>query len=275
MFRIRLVPFIAAIITIGPTLTGTANAADARVGARYSVSVAGFPVASGTLSMIIQDRAYSMQVGMRTSGVGRIAFTSRGSAKSIGWLADARVKPAKYTLNSVTNKKPSNVDMSMKSGAIRSLNVRPKLKKRPDRVPVTKAHRRGVLDPVSAILMPLARTGTALNAAACNRTLPIFDGWTRYDIRLSYKETRKVSFKGYAGSVVVCKARWVPVAGHRPARRSVKYLQNNRDMDIWLAPIGQLPYLVPLRASIRTKAGPLVVEARNISMKTGRLAQAD
>lgn len=58
----------------------------------------------------------------------------------------------------------------------------------------------------------------------CNRTLPIFDGAARYDIKLSYSGTRQVALDGCNGSVVVCQARYVPIAGHRALRPSTKFM---------------------------------------------------
>jgi len=250
-------------------------AADARIGVVYRASLGGFPLAKGTLSMVIQGDAYSTQVGLKTTGLGRIAIKSRTNAEAVGWLSGIKISPTRYTMAAITNKKPTNVRMSSGSSGFQKVNAKPRLKKRPDRVPVTGRHRNGTLDPVSAILMPVPRHTKTLSRKACARTLPIFDGWTRYDIKLSYAGMRTVKIKGYKGKVVVCKIRWVPVAGHRPGKGNVKYMQNNRDMKIWLAPVGQLPYLVPLRISIRTKVGQLVVDARKVRVATGRLAQAN
>ena len=69
-----------------------------------------------------------------------------------------------------------------------------------------------VVDPVSARLMPVVGTGDPTDAANCDRTLPIFDGWTRYDIRLEYKGAKPVKVEGFEGEAVICGARWVPVA---------------------------------------------------------------
>ena len=57
-----------------------------------------------------------------------------------------------------------------------------------DRVPVTAAHTRGIIDPVSALLMPTQGRGEPLDPDNCNRTLPVFDGATRFNVVLSYAE---------------------------------------------------------------------------------------
>ena len=78
---------------------------------------------------------------------------------------------------------------------------------------------------------------------------------------LSYAGTRNVDKPGYAGPVVVCNARYVPVAGHRPGRPATKFMEDNRDLSVWLAPVEGTRILMPLRISVRTMMGTLVVEA--------------
>ena len=41
--------------------------------------------------------------------------------------------------------------------------------------------------------------------------------------------------------MVVCAVYFVPVAGYIPHRATIKYLTSQRDMEVWLAPIGGDP----------------------------------
>ena len=52
---------------------------------------------------------------------------------------------------------------------------------------MTDAHRKGVIDPMSAAIMPVAGKGEVLTPDACKRKLAIFDGRKRADIDLVYK----------------------------------------------------------------------------------------
>ena len=54
---------------------------------------------------------------------------------------------------------------------------------------------------------------------------------------------------------------FVPIAGYIPTRSAIKYLQEQRDMEIWLAPIGTSRVLVPYRISIPTPIGVGVMQA--------------
>ena len=77
--------------------------------------------------------------------------------------------------------------------------------------PVAEVHKRGIIDPVSALVMPVPARGEPTDPANCNRTLPIFDGAARFNMVLSYAATRIVEKPGYKGPVLVCNVRYVPI----------------------------------------------------------------
>jgi hypothetical protein len=60
---------------------------------------------------------------------------------------------------------------------------------------------------------------------------------------------------------VVCTVLYRPVAGHRPERPAIKYLIEQRDMEMWLAPIAGTRVLVPFRFSVPTPFGLGVLQA--------------
>ena len=85
-----------------------------------------------------------------------------------------------------------------------------------------------------------------VSPAACNRKVPIFDGYTRFDIDLTYVGERRVTAKGYDGPVAVCAARYVPISGHSRDRPATKFMADNKDLEVWLAPIEQRPRADPV-----------------------------
>jgi hypothetical protein len=128
-------------------------------------------------------------------------------------------------------------------------------------VPITAANKRGVIDPASALMMPVLGRADPMDPTNCSRTLPIFDGATRFDVSLSYGETRNVAKPGYNGPVLVCNARYTPIAGHRPDRPGVKFMEDNREMSVWLAPVEGTRVLLPVRIAVRTTVGTNIIEA--------------
>ena len=70
------------------------------------------------------------------------------------------------------------VRMALAHGNVVQAEITPPLIDMQDRVPVTPANKRGIIDPVSALLMPTQGRGEPLDPENCNRTLPVFDGAT-------------------------------------------------------------------------------------------------
>lgn len=257
----------AAIVAACLAGLPAAAAADlAKVGGVYDISFGGVPFAEGKLSLVVAGDAYSAKVTMRPSAVARIFSSETVDAEAAGWLRDAAVVPGRYSLKSSTEEKTTLVKMALSGGALTSVDVTPRPKRFKDQVPIELRHWRNVLDPLSAIVMTVRDPAEATGPAGCARTLPVYDGWSRFDIPLSYKGTKTVETKSYHGTVVVCAARWVPIAGHRKNKLSVKFMQENRDLEVWLAPVGGTGVLVPFRIAVGTMRGTLVLEARDLKM---------
>jgi hypothetical protein len=169
---------------------------------------------------------------------------------------------ANYAQSVVYDKKTDDVRIALNGGNVKEYSAEPPPIPVPDRVPVTEAHRRNVLDPMSAGLMLVPGNGDPVRPDACKRTLAIFDGRGRFDLALSYKRMDHVrADKGYQGPVVVCTVRYQPISGHRPNRYAIKYLMETREIEMWLAPVAGTRVLVPYRISVPTTLGSAVLEA--------------
>jgi hypothetical protein len=126
---------------------------------------------------------------------------------------------------------------------------------------VTEANRQGIIDPLTAMLFWAVALG-AFSQGTCRRTLPIFDGHQRYDLKLAFKRMDKVTAeKGYAGPVVVCPLRYQPIVGHISSNALVKYLSEGREMEVALAPVAGRRVLAPFRLSVVSVLANLVIEA--------------
>jgi hypothetical protein len=111
-------------------------------------------------------------------------------------------------------------------------------------------------------LLRVPGTGDPMAPESCQRTLSVFDGRIRYDLRLAFKRMDKVkAVKGYSGPVLVCAVYFTPVSGYVPSRTTLKYLAEQRDMEVWLAPIAGTRVLVPFRAQGPTPIGQAVLQA--------------
>jgi hypothetical protein len=275
-WRIRLVPHLTAISLLGrsaglvlvlASAAAPASAA-AMVDGTYDISVGGFGVGVGVFRATLGERTYTATVTMRLTGLARFMSDGHGAASSMGTVANARPVPANYSLSTTSGNYTQTIRMGLLGGAVRVLNVSPAPRPRPDVVPVTLAHRRGIIDPVGALVMPMAGTGDLLSPGACARNLPVFDGRQRFDIRLAFDRMDKATGTGksaYSGPVVVCRASYLPVAGHRLRPGVGK--QAAAAAEVWLAPVAGTRVLVPWKISVKTPSGQAVIQARTLAIR--------
>ena len=229
--------------------------------AAYSVRLLGLSLGTAGLVGSVEPKAYRLQASAKLSGIAAAVSRSEGAATASGVISKGRILPATYASASSNSKETRTVRMALNAGNVSAAEVAPPADPSVDRVPVTEAQKRGVIDPLSAILMPVATSGPLIGPAACARSIPVYDGVTRFDVPLSYVGTRKVSAIGYDGPVVVCAARYRPVAGHRRDREATRFMAENKQMEVWLAPLEEARALAPFRISVATMIGTLVIEA--------------
>lgn len=237
-------------------------AAQVRLEARYSATIAGIPIGGGTWAIDINDTQYTAAVNGATTGLLRAFTGGQGSATARGTLGVGRLLSSIYAATITSRKKTDSIRITIANGNVKDFKIDPPADEDPERVPITEASQRGVLDPMTASLVRMPGSGDLLAPEACQRTLEVFDGRLRYDMQFAFKRVEKVKAgKGYAGPVVVCAVYFSPVAGYIPSRASIKYLSKQRDMEVWLAPIAGTRVLVPYRAQGPTPIGQAVLEA--------------
>ena len=251
----------ALALTIADAERGHASA-QGRLDARYTVTLAGLPIGQGAWVIEIGDDSFTASASGATSGLLQVFASGHGQSASRGGVSGGQLIPSSYASRIVTDQKSDEVRMVISSGSVKEFVASPPTVAGPDRVPVTEAHRRGVSDPMTASLMRVPGSGDTLVPQACQRTLAIFDGRMRYDLRLAFKRLERVrTEKGYQGIAVVCAVNFAPIAGHIPDRAAIKYLVQLRDIEMWLAPIACTRVMVPYRVSIPTPLGVGVMQA--------------
>ncbi|WP_210493196.1 DUF3108 domain-containing protein [Microvirga antarctica] len=233
----------------------------------YDITLAGLSLGTADLSSTFEGSRYKMLAAVKLSGLAKMLTGGKGAATANGAIAGPRPQPAAFAVTSRSSSDQRTVRMGLTSGNVAAVEITPPIDEKPDRVPVKDGDKLGVVDPVSALLMPAMASGDLMNAANCNRTIPVFDGAARFDVVLSYDGTKTVDKVGYKGPVLVCKARYIPISGHRSLRPATKFMEENKDMSVWLAPLTAQRVLVPLRIAVRTMVGLSVVEASRWAME--------
>lgn len=273
----------AAFALAGLTALAAAAPASAetRVRARYSVTVAGFDIGSATMQTGIGATSYDMNLSVRMSGLVKFITGGKAAATSRGSFQGAKVVPTAYAINTRASEKGQMIRFALAGGVVRQLSVEPPPKPNRHVIPVSDADKRGIVDPLSAVMMPVPGGGDTLSEKACDRTLPVFDGRQRYDVSLRYDRMEQArpdtsdnadpnAKGGYEGKLVVCKASYRAISGHRPDKDNVKFMEANKEMEVWLAPVAGTRALMPWKISIRTQYGLAVITATSFVVDEGK-----
>ena len=237
-------------------------AAQGRLEAQYTMTLAGLPIGQGTWVIDLSDRQYSAEATGGTTGLLRAFTGGEGGTTVQGTLQAGKPVQSAYAATIKSSKKTDEIRLTVSNGRVKDLKLDPPRDNDAERVPITEDDQRNVLDPMTATLLRVPGSGNPLAPEACQRTLAIFDGRLRYDLQLAFKRMDQVKAdKGYQGPVVVCAVYFLPVAGHIPSRAAVKYMSKLRDIEVWLAPIAGTRVLVPFRVASPTPVGSAVLEA--------------
>ncbi|MEM8811545.1 MAG: DUF3108 domain-containing protein [Pseudomonadota bacterium] len=259
---------VAGIVTLAGLMLSLPATAETKVSIAgdYNLSIAGIPFAKAKMNMSIKNGIYSARTSIKTWGVAKLVVDSKTFAEASGRVNASRVRPAKYKLDSSARDFSLAVRMNMSGNRVRNLTAEPPLRKLPDRIEVTSRDKRNILDPLSAAIVPYTGKNGEIRKDACSQRVPIFDGWTRYDIKLYFRRFEEVTSEGFAGRAAVCGARWVPVAGHRPNKKTVVYLRENKNLEVWLVRMPENDFLLPYRIAIGTKSGTMLIKNKSMEI---------
>jgi hypothetical protein len=249
---------LGALIGLMAVGFGDSAVAQARLRAHYQITMTGVPVGQIAWFVAIGEQRYTTSASGKASGVLSVLVNGEGSVDTRGLVVDGRLVPKFFTSKISDDEGNSELRMVFDEGSVKELIGQPPPPK--DRVPVTEADRRGVADPLSAMLIPAG--SDAMAPSNCNHVLPIFDGRRRYDLTLTYKRIDSVTIVGgYSGFVLVCGVGLTPIAGYRADSMLVKYVAGRRDMELWFAPITGTPVIAPIRVVMPTLIGTLEIRA--------------
>lgn len=251
--------------------------AQGRLEAHYRATLGGVEIGKGTWVVEIDGTHYKAATSGVTTGLMHVITQGEGTSAVHGTIDAAQHTSSVYSATIVSRKKADKVRVVIDAGNVKEFDVDPPPEHPKERVPITEEQRHGVVDPLTASLIRIPVGDKKLSEDACRRTLPIFDGRMRYDLKLTFKRMDTVKAeKGYAGPVVVCSVYFSPLGGHIPSRVTIKYISKLREMELWLAPIAGSRVLVPFRAQGPTPIGLAVLEATQfVSVPKPTRASAD
>jgi Protein of unknown function (DUF3108) len=247
-----------ALLALAPQ----AASAQGRLDAQYEATLAGIPVGKGAWTIEIGDDSFAASAQGGTAGLLKAFSGGTGSGASQGRVVNGALVPNAYTATTTTQKKSETIRLVLANGNVKDFSIDPLPPVDPDRIVVTDAHRKGVLDPMTGSMLRVPGNGEVLSPDSCRTGAGIFDGRLRYDLKLDYKRMETVrAERGYHGPALVCAIYFTPVAGYIPDRPVIKYLATERRIEIAFVPIAGTRVLVPFRMTIPTPFGLAMLEA--------------
>jgi len=232
---------------------------------RFDIKYSGVTIGKAVFDITFDDNSYLLKGSGKTTGLVEWISSSTGTIESAGKMIENQLRPQVHTA-SVTEKKkkPESIRLAFADEKVVDVKIesskKQKAREAPKYVPVEARHLAAVLDPASTLILPMTGADARNGNLVCNQHFPVFDGETRYDIKLSYKHTKPVKTNGYDGHAYVCGMRYIPIAGHKKDHRNVKEMAANKNMEIWLAPMQGVSVFTPIRISIGTRYGRFVAE---------------
>jgi hypothetical protein len=224
----------------------------------YTVSVHGFSVAKASFSSSYEGDTYSIEGSVSSAGLATIFDDTRGTVSSKGKILGKQLQPQAFRADYKSGDKASMIDIQFANGTVIATKVVPAPKKRNSKkwIPLAASHLASVLDPMAATVIH----ADSLDKV-CGRTVKLYDGEMRADLRLTYESKGSTSVRGYEGDTVTCRLDFEPVAGYRKNRKSLDYLRKRSRIMVTFAPVGQTGVYAPIHATVGTKIGTLTVSA--------------
>ncbi len=228
-----------AFATLASPLNATRGA-----DAAFDLSIAGIRIGEASLSVQTTPTGYAVE---GAADFGFLFWGGEGAAVAQGAFGGERLAPARYELAYRGVRRPGRVEIAFEDGRAVSWDSAPPIPAEfaEGRIPVTEAHLAGVMDPLSALVIPAAAISTP--AAACSRVLPVFSGYTRFDLVLDGAVTA-------ADGSVECSVTYRPVAGHRPGSPGVARATAPGALAVSLAPLRD-GFWGPSRVAVATRFG--------------------
>lgn len=226
--------------------------------AEYSFTLYGLPIGRSTFRSTISGDAFSIDGTIASAGLARLFDSTKGTTSASGRFASGVSRPDSYSLSYTSGRKAKRTDIAFANGSVTSTQTTPKPKPRPATwKPLDKRDLVAVADPIS---------GTLIRAASpdevCNRTLKLYDGEMRADLKLSAAGRKPLKTNGFDGDAVVCRAAFVPISGYKAGDKTVEFLKTKGRIVIQFAEMADTGVYAPVHLSTATEIGTLTMTAQ-------------
>jgi Protein of unknown function (DUF3108) len=243
-----LISFAVSLLLADPARATT-------VRAKYTIFYLGLPVGDMETVKTFGVSTYQSSVDARVAGIAAIVSNFKMNMKSNGVIRKNVVQPNNFAAEETGSGESQTMRMTLVGGSVKSAEIVPPVRDLDQRVPLLDEHKRNVVDPASSLIITARSNQDPLGLSACNRTVRIFDGFSRSDYALEFIKTEDLNTSGYNGKVAVCSLRYLPIAGHKPAATMTKFMQSNTGIEVRLASIPDTQQLLIVSATIPLQVG--------------------
>jgi hypothetical protein len=260
----------AATETSPPTLVVTYDI-------RYS-GVVPLDVGSATVQYWATGTAYQLVMMFRPSGSARSLSVGAAVARTTGKVALGRLLPQVATLDYSVRSLAESRNFTFAGGRLQSVRITKKKggglfregstvaydpRSLPAYAPLSEAQQKGIIDPLSALLLPKLGLSSS-DHANCDRKLRLYDGRRRFDLVLVYEGVERSSVGGL--EALLCKASYLPIAGQSVEGDEFSESMVHYRVTVALVPARNLAFLVPSRVALTDAGGAPVAEAKAVAM---------
>lgn len=243
-------PLVSAPVSAAPP--------HARLTAVYAIRYAGIKLGKFTVWSNFGSTSYSMRSRGELKLITGLLFEIKGGTTTTGAVTKNGPQPSSFTFNFKTKKHKGDLAMMFEKGAVSHVMAKPPFSTSAKIIPVTAAHVKDVLDPMSAIFFSSRTASRDTGGSICPGRIPVFDGRQRFDLVLSHKKTIKVKKRGrggYRGTAVVCRIKYIPIAGYKPDNSGIKFMAASDDIEVWLIKVPRKSMYVPYHVKVPTPYG--------------------
>jgi hypothetical protein len=212
-------------------LSGIAAAEPTTV--NYSMSIAGLPIGSAVMVLNPNGSSTSLTISGRAGGpleIGRMSLSatvapgqvsaqsqsgSGSDATSARLTSRGNGPSSAFAYSGQTSRGPGKIDMTVAGGRVTALDASIPDNPQAVRVPVTDAHKSGVVDPLQALARVVKPGGMFEPDGVCGKSLGVFSGQARVNLTGTAAQPAQVSGLPDAWTAVGCSVTFQPVSGYR------------------------------------------------------------
>ena len=250
-----------------------------KIVAVYRVNLGAFNLGNFRLTTVFRGDDYEMRGEGRFTILEGLIYEWKGVTASAGRVTSEGPEPAMYALSySDGARTGERLRMTFGDGGVRQVSIVPNRRPGPRTIPVTPEQLEGVLDPMSGAFLVAKSSNPNGDLKVCYQTVPVFDGRQRFNLVLTPKKAVTVKKNGpasYAGPAVICRVKFIPIAGYQPDNPAIKLMSQSNEIEVWLIPVRRTQMYVPYRIVLPTPVGYGTALVTSIQVGNARRASID